>query len=248
MTTQVIIYTDMIGNLSLSVPETDNREDFNAIALDTQNFVSLELLGAALFNSFSTDLDGGGGTPTEQKWLDLLNGVTWTEVKESDDDIIHNNRGIKEAWKYFIYRDYLNQVQYISNFTGKAVNNSTNSIPLDRQSLNIETENRYNVGVELYRTVVEFVKYYEDFKQDYTSISEVAGTYTVLLTDTIYLKNGDKVTIDSNDYTVAGLVANTSFTFTATTGLLFSNDFVEWYPFEDVLLGEKVKLFFNGMI
>ena len=107
---------------------------------------------------------------------------------------------------------------------------------------------RYNVGVDSYRTLIEFVKYYMDYKVDYTNISEVATVYTVTLPDTTYLKVGDKVTIDDQDYTCTAVVANTSFTFTATTGITFSNDFVEWFPFETAALSEKGKLFFNGMI
>ena len=82
------------------------------------------------------------GTPTEQKWLDLLNGVTWTEVVNEKmiamKDIIRNNQGIKSAWNYFVYREWLNQVPFVSNFTGKKTNNSINGDPLDRQSLNVE--------------------------------------------------------------------------------------------------------------
>ena len=124
MNTQVVLYTDMIGYKSLSISNADNKEDFNAIALDPQNDVSLELLGAEVFNAFSTDLDGGSGTPTEQKYLDLLNGNTWTEVvdeNDSDEDVIHNNKGLKEAWKFFVYREWLNQAPFVSNFTGKKV-------------------------------------------------------------------------------------------------------------------------------
>jgi hypothetical protein len=250
MNTQVVLYTDMIGYKSLSISNADNKEDFNAIALDTQNNVALELLGAELFNAFSTDLDAGSGTPTEQKWLDLLNGVTWTEVvneNDSDEDVVRNNKGIKEAWNYFVYREWLNQVPFVSNFTGKKTNNSINGETLDRQSLNVETQNRYNQGVDIYETVRCFVEYYKDYKVDYTSIVEVAGTYTVSLADTTYLKVGDKVTIDGNDYTVTVLTPDTSFEFVAATGLSFSNDYVEWYPFEDALNGKKGKLYFNGM-
>ena len=251
MITQVILYTDMIGYKSLSIPSTDNYEDFNAIALDTQNNVANELLGAELYNAFSTDLDAGSGTPTEAKWLDLLNGVTWTNVDENDptNNIIHNNKGLKFAWKYFVYREWLNQAPFVSNFTGKSVNNAINGIPLDRQSLNVETENRYNQGVEIYETVRTFLNYYEDYDVAYTSIVESpAGTYTVNLTDTTYLKNGDYIIIDdATRFTVANLVDNTSFTFTTTAGTTFTNDDVTWFPFKDVLNGVKGKLYFNGM-
>ena len=253
MTTQIVLYTDMIGYKSLSIPSTDNYEDFNAIALDTQNFVLKELLGDELYNDFSSDFDAGSGVPTEQKNLDLLNGVTWTDVVNPDDtteNIINNNEGILAAWKYFVYREWLNQAPYVSNFTGKKTNNAINGEPLDRQNLNIETQNRYNKGVDIYETVRSFIEYYKDYSVEYTSIVESpAGTYTVNLTDTTYLKNGDFITIDdSTRYTIANLTTDTSFTFTATAGTTFSNDEVTWYPFKDATNGKKGKLYFNGMI
>ena len=253
MTTQVVLYTDMTGYKSLSIPSTDNYQDFNAIALDTQNFVTKEILGDELYNAFTTDFDGGSGTPTEQKWLDFLNGNTWTEVVNPDDtteNIIHNNDGILAAWKYFVYREWLNQAPFVSNFTGKKTNNAINGDPLDRQNLNIETQSRYNQGVDIYETVRCFLKYYEDYSVEYTSIVESpAGTYTVNLTDTTYIKNGDYVTIDGDTrHTISSLSTDTSFVFTATAGTTFSNDEVTWYPFKDVLNGEKGKLYFNGML
>jgi len=250
MVTQKVLYTDMIGFKTLSIPSTDNYEDFNAIALDTQNFVTNEILGDELFNAFSTDIDGTG-TPVEQKWLDFLNGVTWTEIVNKDDltkNVIHNNKGIKKAWDYFVYREWLNQAPFVSNFTGKSVNSAINGVQLDRQSLNVETQNRYNQGVDIYCTVIDFLKYYEEYSVDYTSITDLGGSYLVTLLDTTYLKVGDKVTIDGLDYTVTAVSDDTSFTFSASSGITFSNDYVTWFPFENVALGKKGKLYFNGMI
>lgn len=249
MTTQSIVKGDMVGILSLSIANAE-LEDFNPISLLVQNEVTRHLLGDELYNAFSTDFEAGSGTPTQQKWVDFLNGVTWTEVvneNDSTEDIVHNSDGIKEAWKYFVYYEWLNQAPYVSNFTGKKNNSALNGTPLSRQDMNTEIHNRYNRGAEIYKTVYDWLCYYEDYKVDYTSIAEVAGTYTVTLSDTTYLKNGDEVNIDGTRYTVANLVANTSFEFTATSGLTFSQDFVTWYPFEDVALGKKEPIYFNGL-
>lgn len=250
MTTQVVLKSDMIGYKSLSISNAD-LDNFNAIALDTQNNVAIELLGDKLFGLFSNDLDAGGGTPTEQKWLDLLNGITWTDTmgnNDSDDDVDHITLGLKAAWDYFMYREWLNQVQFSNTFVGKSINSTENSTRLDRQQMNIEAENRYNQGVDIYRTIIEFVNYYKDFKVDYTSITEITGVYTVNISDTTYLKVGDKVTIDGIDYITASLSEGVSFTFNADTGLTFTNDFVEWFPFEDAATKIKGKLFFNGFL
>lgn len=251
MTTQSILNTDMIGILNLSIPNASEQE-FNSISLLVQNEVTRHILGDELYNAFSTDFESGSGTPTEQKWLDFLNGVTWTEVVNEDDsteDIVHNSDGIKDAWKYFVYYEYLQQAPFVSNFTGKKTNSAINGSPLSRQDLNTETHDRYNRGADRYCTVLEWLKYYEEIKEDFTSIVESpVGTYTVTLSDTTYLKSGDEISIDGVRYTTTGVTTNTSITFTASAGLTFSDDFIKWYPFEDVALGKKDPIWFNGMI
>jgi hypothetical protein len=235
----------------LSIPDA-TATDFNNISLLVQNEVARHILGDELYNAFSTDYEAGSGTPTEQKWVDFLDGVTWTEVVDENDtteDIIHNSDGIKDCWKYFVYYEWLQQAPFVSNFTGKKTNLALNGQPLTRQDLNVETHDRYNRGAERYCTVLEWLKYYEDYQVDYTSIVESpAGTYTVNLSDTIYLKSGDEISIDGTRYTTTGVTADTSITFTASAGLTFSNDFIKWYPFEDVALGKKDPIWFNGMI
>ena len=247
MTNQAITKNDMIGILGLSISNAE-LEDFNSISLMVQNEVTRAILGDNLFNEFTTDFDAGSGTPTEQKWLDLLNGVTYTDTINYDYDKSIISDGIKEAWKYFVYYEWLNQAPFVSNFIGKSTHNTTNSTPLDRQSLNIETQNRYNIGVDKYATTSTFLDYYKDYEVDYTSITDIAGTYLVTLPDTTYLKIGDTVTIDSNDYIVTAISDNVSFTFVAATGITFISPYVTWYPFYKVANGDKKAIYFNGMI
>ena len=247
MTNQAITKADMIGILGLSISNAE-LEDFNSISLMVQNEVTRSLLGDDLYNDFTTDFDAGSGTPTEQKNLDLLNGVTYVDEVNYDYDKSIISDGIKECWKYFIYYEWLNQAPFVSNFIGKSTHNTTNSTPLDRQSLNVETQNRYNIGTEKYETTYNFLDYYKDYEVDYTSITDIAGTYLVTLPDTTYLKIGDTVTIDSNDYTVTAISDDVSFTFVATTGITFITDYVSWTPFYKVALNTKEPIYFNGMI
>jgi len=72
-------------------------EDFNSISLMVQNEVTRAILGDDLFNQFTTDFDAGSGTPTEQKWIDFLNGVTYTDVVNYEYDKAIISDGIKEA-------------------------------------------------------------------------------------------------------------------------------------------------------
>jgi len=247
MVTQAITKADMIGIRSLSISNAE-LEDFNSISLMVQNEVTGQLLGDNLYNEFTTDFDAGSGVPSEQKNIDLLNGVTYVDTINYDYDKSIISDGIKEAWKYFIYYEWLNQAPFVSNFIGKSTHSTTNSTPLDRQSLNVETQNRYNIGTEKYETTYNFLDYYKDYEVDFTNISEVAGTYTVLLPDTTYLKVNDTITIDSIDYTCTALVSDTSLTFVAATGLTFITDYVSWTPFYKVALNTKEPIYFNGMI
>ena len=247
MATQFTTVTDMVGFKSLSIPNAE-QNNFNSIALETEECLILDLLGAELYNAFETDVDAGSGTPTQQKHIDLLNGVTWIDNTSFVEDVTYNLKGIKEALKYFVYYEWLNQVSWSNNFVGKAQNTGENATQMDRQSLNVETQNRYNKGIDLYNELYRFVEYYEEIEEEATGISEVAGTYTVTLGSTKYLIDGDIVTIDGNDYTVANLITDTSFEFTAATGLTFISLDVTWYPFEDALLRIKNKIWFNGMI
>jgi len=247
MNTQFTLKTDMIGLRALSTGNFQ-VEDFNAIVKYVEEFYTRDVLGDEIWNAFVSDVDGNGGTPTIQKFIDLLDGVTYTDTENYDKDTVINVEGLKEAWKYFVYYEWLNQVPYINDFQGKAVSAHENATALDRQQNNQESQSRYNKGIELWEKIRSFLLYYEEYKVDYTNISEVTGTYTVTLPDTTYLEVGDTVKIDSEDYTVATVTANTSFTFTAATGLTFVDDYVVWNPFENVLANEKGMIFFNGMV
>lgn len=249
MNTQFTDKTDMIGLLALNIANAQ-LADFNSIVKYVEEFYTRNVLGDEIWNAFETDVDTANptaGVPSLQKFIDLLDGVTYTDTENYTEDKVINVEGLKEAWKYFSYYEYLNQAPYVSNFQGKATTEYENGNALDRQQNNVETQTRYNKGVDLWNNIRCFLEYYEDYKVDYTGIVEVAGTYTVSLSDTTYLSVGDKVTIDSSDFTVTAVTTDTNFTFTAATGLTFVNDYVTWFPFENVPATEKGKIFFNGL-
>ncbi len=251
MATQQTKVNDMIGFKSLALGDA-NSEDFNSIAVETEENITRDLLGDELFNAFETDVDAANpnvGEPIQQKHIDLLDGVTWIDDETLDEDTTFNLEGLKESYKYFVYYEYLNQAPTVNNFVGKARNVGENSTQIPRRGINTESHNRYNRGVVFYAHLKQFVKFFEDYEADATSIVESpAGTYTVTISDTKYLIDGDTVTIEGDDFTVAGLVDDTSFTFTAAAGLTFSDLTVKWHPFEDAAVREKGKIFFNGMI
>lgn len=231
---------DMIGDVSLSI-SNEFLVDFNSIAVDTETKAFRDLLGDVLFEDL-------GANPTKDKFVDLLDGVTWVD---SDENLTQKLlTGMGKTLTYFVYYDWQNKLPAVNTFVGKVNSNNENSVPLDRQQNNIEIQDRYNTGIDFYREARTFVKRFEQFDSTYTTITESpAGTYTVLLSDTLYLEDGDTATIDSQEFTVTALVEDTSFVFIATTGLTFEdNGELFWTPFGEATNKELGKIFFDGMI
>ena len=234
------VKTDMIGNLALTI-STESTVDFDAIVLDTETRVLRGLLGDKLFNDQEAN-------PDKQKFKDLLDGVTW--IDDDDDLTPHILTGMKIALHYFVYYDWGNFLPSVNTFVGKVLSDNENSIALTRQQNNIGIADRYSIAIDLYVEARAFIKRFEQNDKTYTTITESpAGTYTVLLANTLYLSNGDVVTIDKQEFTVAGLVLNTSFTFTAANGLTFVvNGDLFWKPFEDVANLELGKIDLEGLV
>lgn len=234
------VKADMIGNLALDIT-TEGTGDFNSIVGDTETRVLRGLLGDELFNDEAAN-------PSKQKFVDLFAGVTWID---NDEDLTpHILTGMKKALHFFVYYDWGNFLPSINTFVGKVLSDNENSIALTRQQNNIEIADRYSIAIDFYREARAFIKRFKQFDTTYTTIAESpAGTYTVLLAKTLYLSDGDTVTIDKQEFTVAGLVPNTSFTFTAANGLTFVVDGdVFWKPFEDAANLELGKIYLDGLV
>lgn len=251
MTTQAITKSDMVGILGLSISNAET-EDFNSISLMVQNEVSKQVLGDALYNEFTTDFEAGSGTPTKQKWIDFLDGITYTDTENYDYDKDINSDGIKEAWKYFVYYEWLNQAPFVSNFIGKSTHNTTNSTPLSRQELNNQTQDRYNKGIRKYQSTCKFLDYYNEIQETINSTEIVTSNpdftnYKVYVDSTKYLYLNDTIIVDGVEYEALDIVTDTSFTFNAPTTVNFTNSYVTWYPFYKVDLGKKEPIYFNGM-
>lgn len=226
------------GEFSVGVNNNENNN-----LLETINFVERDvltsLLGARLYNELQTDLAiNNDGTATAQKWIDFINGVSYVDPSANDYDI--NYQGILRMLKGFVFWQYISEHQYKRTSVGVRVVNAENSSETDTRKSNALLSRKYNQSVDLYHCSQHFVDDYENYKAKAASIVESpATTYTVTISDTTYLSNGDTVTIEGNDYTVANIANNTSFEFTATTGLTFTDLTVNWQPFKDFKPAKK---------
>lgn len=177
-------------------------------------------------------IENEGSLP--QKYIDLLNGVVYSNTVLKSDPINKIYGGLKDVLKGFIYYEYIRNY-YIHTPTGMVKNNPDNSVNANGIQNLARANDRYNdsiakVNEELYL----FLCNYEELTKSITGfVDNGGGSYTIQLTDTTYLNDGDTVLINGVEYIVSSLVTNTSFNITGNTGLTFSGDF-EHYPFEKV--------------
>lgn len=167
-------------------------------------------------------------SPLHSKYTALINGVDWTD----DDGDVHVLRGLKEVLKRFVYWHF-NSDDFIETVIGKARNLNENADNLSMGTNNQVINRRYNQGVDRYNECMDFVSFYQDLTGTITSDVEApAGTYTIQTPLTLYLEDGDTVTINGVDYVVGSLVADTSFVITGAAGLTLGTKYT-YAPFDD---------------
>ncbi len=173
-------------------------------------------------------IDIRDGSPLHSKYTALIDGVDWTD----DEGDTHVLRGLKEVLKRFVYWHF-NSDDFIETVIGKARNLNENSDNLSMGTNNQVINRRYNQGVDRYNECMDFVSFYQDLTGTITSDVEApAGTYTIQTPLTLYLEDGDTVTINGVDYVVGSLVADTSFVITGDAGLTLGTEYT-YTPFED---------------
>jgi hypothetical protein len=142
--------------------------------------------------------------------------------------------GLKKALKYFIWVEYVRKSNYKNTISGTVEGQNENSNVLITGKISMLCRDAWNHGVMAALGVHRFIQYFEFYDATATSIALASGiTYTVLIPDTLFLKNGDTVTINGTDYVIAGLVANTSFTIDSSTNIATTNVRVDWTVFDE---------------
>ena len=218
--------TDNRYSITVNIEQGQALQDY----VDTCESTSLrDLLGDRLYNALIADLDVNND-PQSEKWIDFVNGVTYTPVDDLDLDVIY--LGIIEMLKGFCYFDYSRDNQTRHTGIGVRKLRGENSEQPGQGQMPMVLISKYNRAIDLYHAAQCFLFEYESRTVEAQSYSEVAGTYTFNTTDTKYLQVGDVVTIESEEYTVTAVVAGVSFDFVAATGLTFTNLNLQWYPFE----------------
>lgn len=187
-----------------------------------------EMLGDDLLVRFFADLSGS--TPQHPKFLALLNG---TNYRDADGKwVIYE--GLKKALQFFIWVEYVRKSNYKNTISGTTEGQNENSNVLTRGHISRLCADAWNHGVVYAISAHRFIQYFEFYDATATSIALDSGiTYTVLIPDTLFLKNGDTVKINGIDYVIANLVANTSFEIDSSTNITGTNVQVDWTVFDE---------------
>lgn len=137
------------GKFELHRGMYDNSKIQNYIDVYEKRYL-IELLGVELYNEFEADLTAGGGTPTEQRFIDIFNELNFDYAF-----CIYQSEGIKEMLVGFIYYEYLadqiNQMTPNGNVLPKGENS-------DRATTLYQTVySRYNLAVKSYDTIQKHI-------------------------------------------------------------------------------------------
>ncbi len=143
---------DFIGEIRLDLSNDNNvRTNFEAIANQVMDDVLRDLMNDSLYNNFIADLVNN--IPQTQKYLDLLNGKTYTRT--SGEKKIYE--GLKRMLRYFVYEAYID-FQHTSNSSlGQTMANTENSQVITRGQLRKVRSVIQNKAVNLYGKAIQFI-------------------------------------------------------------------------------------------
>ena len=185
-------------------------------------------------------------TPTTKKLLNLLNGVVYTyDLK------VYDYTGLKRMLQYLTYYYYTNDQDVQNTIIGNVAGQSRNSENLTPNSTLAFAEEKFNKAIDYFKEAQLFIQYTNSQKRTSTGVTDNSdNTYTVAVTDTLYMVTGAAFTINGESYTFGTITENTSFTFTASsTGLNFpSVSEIKYNIFTNFKGVLQNKSFFGGMI
>jgi len=166
----------------------------------------------------------------KQKWLDLFNG---SDYFNNCTDKMETQRGLKRVVLGVIYFYWMRDSGVVNTPTGNQRNKNSNS---NNVNGGVFARNRYNTVIrEMSEEIYPFIENYSNvdgFVE--SSIDLGANEYTINVSDTTYLYEGDTVKIDNISYSISNLIDNTSFDIVAeSTGLDFADLLYSYESYKD---------------
>ncbi len=203
--------SDFVGSLRIS---SDNFGDLqNYIDEFYPQYLEYILGVGAVLDATNNDL---------QKWDDVLNGVTYY-----NDLCVATQRltGAVQMCRQFIFFEYIKN-DYEASSTGLVVNMNENSNSINPLTVQYVARDKYNKSISQINSELSlFIDNYTDYTVTINGISDIGGGVLSIETNsTLYLYDGDSVTINGTDYVVSNVIENVSFEI--TSALITADDYV----------------------
>lgn len=147
-----------------------------------------------------------------EKWNDIMLGASYVD----SEGVTCYFGGVQAMCKNVIFFMYVRD-DYTPASTGFVQNMNENGNRLDSQKVYQKAAMSYNRAIRTNnKQLLEFLEYYTDYESSILgAIDNGGGSWTIQTNATLYLAEGDTVTINGIDYVISNLVENTSFDITS---------------------------------
>lgn len=238
---------DFTGEVSIALSTNSGvTPTVETCIAETQEDILKEMMGADLYLQFGAQLPN----PTSQRFIDLLNGVTYTDPYNMNDRGVYEKvdyTGLKRMLKLFTYWDYVtNQVgtNTISGMVqgGSATAKQFNSFEVGKYALP-----KYNLGCDLFKSARKFMNDANFSNTTSTSmINNHDGTWTATVPNTLYMEADRNIFVAGAACLVAS-VTSTSVKFYSSANFAQST-YITWLPFEELSGRNKHPMLMGGAI
>jgi hypothetical protein len=219
MALPITVKADYKGRLRISTSKGSQLEEY---ITEYEHFYLKTLINVEVYN------DVKALNPLPQKYLDLINGVQYTNSFGNLVDF----EGFKQVLLRLIYARY-NADNFQTSIGGNVRSVNENSDVLTAGNTVIIAQ-RYNEAVNRYKKGVwGFLDEHKDLSQTITGSFSGGGFTTYTIDSTKYLSNGDTVTILGTEYTITNVITDTSFDITGISDD-FTGETIKYKPFYEV--------------
>lgn len=147
-----VLLNDFVGEISISQSRYGN-DKLNSIITTVEAKILTDLLGDDLYLKLKADLVNN--VPQTTKYINLVNGVTYSVKNIDNIDVNVDYKGIKPMLRYFIYAELIRLQETDNTEVGEVEAKQQNSTRAKKAQLNTLISNAYNNGVKLYGKDIE---------------------------------------------------------------------------------------------
>ncbi|MFA5234191.1 MAG: hypothetical protein WC390_07310 [Sulfurimonas sp.] len=167
--------TDFTGEINITQSKY-GKTDLSLIIATVEEEILKSLLGEDLYLKLITDC--ATGVPVTQKYIDLVNGKTYSVDNEDGVTVNVNYQGIKKMLRYFTYAEILKYQESQNTEVGQVEADQNNSVRMSKSQLAVKIEKYYNNGIALYGYDIEnYSDYITNPIYGNTPITDCYATY-----------------------------------------------------------------------